>query len=184
MRGWILGIGTTLLWLWFHPAVKNLAPLKKDKMARRKFIARCRRWFRARNNRFYNSNHLVRKSDGSKLPMGPNRRKRRVSKGKNLGYNNLHKKFCVDPVLQAIIGRPTSSRPEAVKLIWAYIKKNKLQKPENGRIILPDEKIAALTGEPGVEINGFKLIGHIQRHFTQPAPSLTLFQTLRSYTPF
>jgi len=137
------------------------------------------RLFKVRRTRayFYNRNHLVRKQDGSKLRAGLKMKKRRVLKCRNSGFSNLHKRYHVDPVLRAIIDKPIVSRPEAVKLIWAYIKKNKLQKPENGRIILPDQRLGALTGEPGVEFNGFKLMTHIQRHFLQPAlEKPTLFQ--------
>ena len=40
--------------------------------------------------------------------------------------------------LAAICGKNKMSRPEAVKAIWAYIKKNKLNK---GRTITPDAKL-------------------------------------------
>ena len=40
--------------------------------------------------------------------------------------------------LAAICGKNKMSRPEAVKAIWAYIKKNKLNK---GRTIAPDAKL-------------------------------------------
>jgi chromatin remodeling complex protein RSC6 len=82
----------------------------------------------------------------------------------------LHRRFFVDDVLRAIIGRAMTTRPEAVRLVWNYIKRNNLQKPENGRIILPDQRLGALTGEPGVEFSGFKLMTHIQRHILPPHP--------------
>ena len=43
--------------------------------------------------------------------------------------------------LAAICGKNKMSRPEAVKAIWAYIKKNKLNK---GRTISPDAKLKAV----------------------------------------
>jgi chromatin remodeling complex protein RSC6 len=70
--------------------------------------------------------------------------------------------------MRAIIGRPTTTRPEAVRLIWNYIKRHNLQKPENGRIILPDQRLGALTGEPGVDFYGFKLMTHTQRPTARP----------------
>jgi chromatin remodeling complex protein RSC6 len=76
----------------------------------------------------------------------------------------VHKVFRTDDVLRAIIGKRRTTRSEAVRLIWWYVKVRVMQKPGDTRIILPDERLAALTGEPGVEIDGFKLMPHIQRH--------------------
>ena len=116
---------------------------------------------------FYYSHHLVRQQDGTKLRAGRRQRKRRVSRRPNRGYRNLHRPFRVDPVLEAVIGRQITTRPEAVRLVWNYIKRNHLQKPGQGRIILPDERMAALIGDAG-EIDGFKLMTHIQRHILWP----------------
>jgi chromatin remodeling complex protein RSC6 len=117
---------------------------------------------------FYYSHHLVRQQNGTKLRAGRRQRKRRVARRPNRGYQNLHRRFFVDDVLRAIIGRAMTTRPEAVRLVWNYIKRHNLQKPENGRIILPDQRLGALTGEPGVEFNGFKMMTHIQRHILPP----------------
>jgi chromatin remodeling complex protein RSC6 len=81
---------------------------------------------------------------------------------------NLHRRIYVDEVMRAIIGRPTTTRPEAVRLIWNYIKRHNLQKPGHGRIILPDQRLGGLTGEPGVEFYGFKLMTHTQRPNAHP----------------
>ena len=51
--------------------------------------------------------------------------------------------------LAAICGKNKMSRPEAVKAIWAYIKKNKLNK---GRIITPDAKLGKVL--PGKSSDG------------------------------
>jgi chromatin remodeling complex protein RSC6 len=115
-------------------------------------------------SKFYYSNHLVRQKDGTKRRVGRKQRKRRVSKGPNNGNFNVSGYCLVDDVLKAIVGLPILPKPEVVQRILQYVKRNKLQKPGDGRIILPDERLAALTGEPGVEIHGFKLMTHIQRH--------------------
>ena len=123
---------------------------------------------RRRPSLFYYSNHLSRQQDGAKVRAGRRMRKRRVNRRPNLGYQNLQKRFRVDPVLEAIIGTQWTTRPEAVRLIWYYVKRHNLQKPGNGRIILPDQRLEALTGEPGKEIHGFKLMPHIQKHILPP----------------
>jgi chromatin remodeling complex protein RSC6 len=119
---------------------------------------------------FYYSHHLVRQRDGTKLRAGRRQKKRRVSRRPNRGYQNLHKAFNVDEVLRDIIGRNVTTRPLAVRLVWNYIKRHNLQKPGHGRIILPDQRLGALTGEPGVEFDGFKLMTHITRHIVPPRP--------------
>ena len=118
---------------------------------------------------FYYSHHLIRQQDGTKLRAGRKQRKRRVARRPNRGYRNLYRAFRVDPVLEAVIGTQITTRPNAVRLIWNYIKRNNLQKPGQGRIILPDARLAALTGDPG-EFNGFSLATHIQRHILPPRP--------------
>lgn len=46
--------------------------------------------------------------------------------------------------LAAVVGDKPLSRPEAIKKIWAYIKRKGLQNPKNKRNILADEKLAPL----------------------------------------
>lgn len=38
------------------------------------------------------------------------------------------------------------SRPQLTKQLWAYIKANGLQDPNDGRNIIPDERLAAAFG--------------------------------------
>merc|ERR1712072_601879 len=54
--------------------------------------------------------------------------------------------------LAAICGKNKMSRPEAVKAIWAYIKKNKLNK---GRTITPDAKLKKVL--PANSVSMFKM---------------------------
>jgi chromatin remodeling complex protein RSC6 len=123
------------------------------------------------SSKFYNRNHLVKRRDGTtKGPLGDTKVKRKTNKGPNEGFKNLMSPILCDPILEAVIGKSVTTRPEAVRLIWNYIKRHNLQKPGHGRIILPDQRLGALTGEPGVEFNGFKLMTHIQRHILPPRP--------------
>ncbi|XP_044984928.1 upstream activation factor subunit spp27 [Hordeum vulgare subsp. vulgare] len=50
----------------------------------------------------------------------------------------------VSPALQAFMGAAEVPRTEAMKRIWAYIKQNNLQDPEDKKIIVCDEKLKAL----------------------------------------
>jgi DNA topoisomerase I len=65
--------------------------------------------------------------------------------------------------LEAVIGAKEATRGEVMKGLWAYIKKHKLQDPDNGRIIIPDDKLAAVFGskEP---VDMFKLAGLVGKH--------------------
>jgi chromatin remodeling complex protein RSC6 len=46
--------------------------------------------------------------------------------------------------LAEVVGNKPLSRPEAIKKIWAYIKKYDLQNPKNKRNIRADDKLAPL----------------------------------------
>merc|ERR1712036_195577 len=61
--------------------------------------------------------------------------------------------------LAAICGKNKMSRPEAVKAIWAYIKKNKLNK---GRTITPDAKLKKVL--PANSVSMFKMTSMCSKH--------------------
>merc|ERR1711956_81112 len=48
----------------------------------------------------------------------------------------------LSPELADIVGKKTASRAELMKLLWAYIKKNNLQDPDNKQYFVPDKKMA------------------------------------------
>lgn len=50
------------------------------------------------------------------------------------------------PELAAVVGADELPRNQVSKAVWAYIKEHKLQDPNDGRMILPDEKLAKLFG--------------------------------------
>ena len=49
--------------------------------------------------------------------------------------------------LAAVVGSKPLPRPEVVSKVWDYIKKNKLQDPQNKREIMADEKLQAVFGK-------------------------------------
>merc|ERR1711985_213002 len=63
--------------------------------------------------------------------------------------------------LAAICGKKSAPRTEVTKLVWAYIKKNKLNE---GRTIKPDSKLKAVF--PVASIDMLKLAGHISKHLS------------------
>ena len=82
----------------------------------------------------------------------------------NRGHLNLNREYYVDSVLETIIGQPRASISQMVRLIWNYIKQHNLQKPGNGRIIIPNADLAKFMGEEGQEINGFAMAKYISQH--------------------
>ncbi|CAI9787798.1 unnamed protein product [Fraxinus pennsylvanica] len=69
------------------------------------------------------------------LHFAPTGRKRRGGPG------GLNKLCGVSPELQTIVGQPTLPRTEIVKQLWAYIRKNNLQDPNNKRKIICNEEL-------------------------------------------
>jgi upstream activation factor subunit UAF30 len=56
-----------------------------------------------------------------------------------------------DPLAQ-VIGVERLSRPQVVKQLWDYIKKNQLQNPENKKEILLDDKMKAVFGGDKIDM--------------------------------
>lgn len=71
----------------------------------------------------------------------------------------------LSPQLEAIVGKGPMPRTEVTKLVWAYIKKNKLQDEKVKRNINPDAKLATLFGSSKA-CDMFKMTGLINKHMT------------------
>lgn len=56
------------------------------------------------------------------------------------------------PLSALLDGETTMSRPQTVKKIWKYIKSNSLQDPNDGRMIICDEKLRAVFGKDSVHM--------------------------------
>ncbi|MFI5391448.1 MAG: SWIB/MDM2 domain-containing protein [Bacteriovoracales bacterium] len=65
--------------------------------------------------------------------------------------------------LAKIVGEKPMPRTEAIKRIWAYIKKNKLQNPKNMRNILADENLKVVFGGKK-EVTMFQLAGIVGKN--------------------
>ena len=65
--------------------------------------------------------------------------------------------------LAAVFGsKAPLARTEAVKLLWAYIKRHNLQNPANKRNILCDAKLLAVMGK--AEVTMFEMTGLVGKH--------------------
>merc|ERR1711892_244491 len=56
------------------------------------------------------------------------------------------------------------SRPEVVKRIWAYLKEEKLQDPENKQFFTPDAKMQPIFGKE--KVRAFGMAKHLKAHLT------------------
>ncbi len=64
--------------------------------------------------------------------------------------------------LGAIVGTSPLPRGEVVSKVWDYIKKHKLQNPENKREILADEKLKKVFGKDKCSM--FEMNKHLAAH--------------------
>jgi upstream activation factor subunit UAF30 len=74
----------------------------------------------------------------------------------------LMKPLQPSPQLAAVVGSSPLPRPEVVSKVWDYIKKNKLQNPENKREIVADDKLQAVFGKKKVTM--FEMNKHLAQH--------------------
>ena len=59
--------------------------------------------------------------------------------------SGLTKPMKLSADLADIVGKKEASRAECIKQLWAYLKKNNLQDPENKQFFTPDKKMAKVT---------------------------------------
>lgn len=93
-------------------------------------------------------------------------RKKEKSRGeekkKGGGFN---KEYAWSEEMAAFLGEGYMSRPQVTKRMWEYIKTQGLQKPEDRRVILCDERLQRLFSVPS--LNMFKLPVMINKHMRQ-----------------
>src|SRR5829696_8060935 len=64
--------------------------------------------------------------------------------------------------LAVVVGSQPLPRTEVVSKVWAYIKRHKLQDPQNKREIVADEKLQAVFGKNRVTM--FEINKHLAQH--------------------
>merc|ERR1711981_1424406 len=68
--------------------------------------------------------------------------------------SGLTKPMKLSADLADIVGKKEASRAECIKQLWAYIKKNNLQDPENKQFFTPDKKMAKVFGNDRIRAFG------------------------------
>jgi upstream activation factor subunit UAF30 len=75
----------------------------------------------------------------------------------------LMKPLQPSPELAAVVGSEPLPRPEVVSKVWAYIKKHKLQNPQNKREIMADEKLQAVFAGRN-KVSMFEMNKYLAQH--------------------
>ena len=96
--------------------------------------------------------------------------------------SGLTKPMKLSAELADIVGKKEASRAECIKQLWAYIKKNNLQDPENKQFFNPDKKMAKVSFQPSLLTVGIQSVtnaifgGNFQNLFN---PCVFLFTDFR-----
>lgn len=117
--------------------------------------------------------------------------KRRVEKRNmsNRAPSGFLKPTAISNELADFVGKPYGSemaRREVTLFLNQYIREHNLQNPQNGRIILADEKLRKLLKlEPTTELTYFNLQSHIAKHFTKqnPIPKRKIVRKIKHVNP-
>uniref|UniRef100_A0A061RXD4 Upstream activation factor subunit UAF30 n=1 Tax=Tetraselmis sp. GSL018 TaxID=582737 RepID=A0A061RXD4_9CHLO len=113
--------------------------------------------------------HMVEKVEGAPGAAAGSRKKKRKPEagdggdGKKRAAGGYQKPLGLSPELAEFAGTESMSRPEAVKMVWAYIKENELQDPSNKRNVLCDDRLRGLFGVD--KFQGFSMMKFLNRHF-------------------
>ncbi len=93
----------------------------------------------------------------------PTAKKSTTKKAGGSKPNALQQPLTPSSELAAIVGPAQLSRGEVVSKIWDYIKKNKLQNPQNKREIVADEKLKPVFGGKD-RVSMFEMNKHLAKH--------------------
>merc|ERR1712029_1311725 len=102
--------------------------------------------------------------------------------GKKLNFkmakgSGLTKPMKLSADLADIVGKKEASRAECIKLLWAYLKKNNIQDPENKQFFTPDKKMAKVFGND--RIRAFGMAKFLSAHLSK-VPSFIHHHGLRT----
>ena len=90
-----------------------------------------------------------------------------MPKNKRNANSALMKPVRPSEQLAKIVGSEPLPRSEVTKKVWAHIKENNLQNPENKREILADDKLQPVFGSKKLDM--FQMTKAINKHLKQTA---------------
>ena len=118
---------------------------------------RSKRRSKSKSKRSKSKSRKPKRSKGSKKSRLHKKSKGSKKKTKRKLPSALKKPLNVSKQLQKVIKTSKAPRSEINKKLWAYIKKNKCQHKNDGRVIILDAHLAELFGKKkGSQIHGFK----------------------------
>jgi chromatin remodeling complex protein RSC6 len=88
---------------------------------------------------------------------------KKKAKKKSGGKSTFMAPLRPSDALGEIVGYSPLPRTKAVKKLWAYIKKKRLQDKKNKRQINPDDKLAKVFGT-SKGVNMFAMMKHLKKH--------------------
>ncbi|MBI3236891.1 MAG: DNA topoisomerase I, partial [Chlamydiales bacterium] len=109
--------------------------------------------------------YIKKPSRFAKGKKGKEASKKEVKPKKSAKPKREQKGYKVSKELEAVIGEKEISRPQMIKKIWDYIKKNNLQDPKNKKLIVPDAKLAKVFGS-NKPLDMMKLSGVLGKHLS------------------
>lgn len=94
--------------------------------------------------------------------------KESASKRKRGGPGGLNKVCAISPELQTIVGETAMSRTQIVKQLWAYIRQNNLQDPDDKRKIICNDELRVVFETDTTDM--FKMNKLLAKHITPLDP--------------
>uniref|UniRef100_A0ACD5UVT5 Uncharacterized protein n=1 Tax=Avena sativa TaxID=4498 RepID=A0ACD5UVT5_AVESA len=94
--------------------------------------------------------------------------KESATKRKRGGPGGLNKICAISPELQAVVGETVMSRTQIVKQLWAYIRQNNLQDPDDKRKIICNDELRIVFGTDATDM--FKMNKLLAKHITPLDP--------------
>ncbi|KAG2575466.1 uncharacterized protein LOC120642770 [Panicum virgatum] len=107
--------------------------------------------------------------------------KESASKRKRGGPGGLNKVCAISPELQTIVGETAMSRTQIVKQLWAYIRQNNLQDPDDKRKIICNDELRVVFGTDTTDM--FKMNKLLAKHITPLDPKDQIHNTKRMKAP-
>lgn len=107
--------------------------------------------------------------------------KESASKRKRGGPGGLNKICAISPELQTIVGETAMSRTQIVKQLWAYIRQNNLQDPDDKRKIICNDELRVVFETDTTDM--FKMNKLLAKHITPLDPKDQLHEVKRMKAP-
>ncbi|CAM0902287.1 unnamed protein product [Alopecurus aequalis] len=103
------------------------------------------------------------------------------AKRKRGGPGGLNKICAVSPELQAVVGETAMSRTQIVKQLWAYIRENNLQDPDDKRKIICNDELRIVFETDATDM--FKMNKLLAKHITPLDPKDQLKEAKKIKAP-